>query len=293
MTSIGKAPALADTQAKAGTNAMSVDVEDYFQVQAFAAVIPRSDWDCIALRVEANVSRILDQFGAAGAKGTFFTLGWIAERHPGMVRRIVDQGHELASHGYGHDPVHTLGPDRFRADLLRARGILEQTGGVAVRGYRAPTFSMGPHTPWAHDILAETGHTYSSSTFPIRHDLYGDPDAPRFPYRVPGSGLWELPMTTVRIAGRNFPCAGGGYFRLLPYALFRLGLHRVNQAEHHPAIFYFHPWEIDPGQPRVAAPPMARFRHYLNLAAMTGRLDRLLGDFAWDRIDRVFADCWS
>ena len=279
---------------RAGTNAMSVDVEDYFQVQAFAGVIARSEWDGIARRVEANVGRILEQFDAAGTKGTFFTLGWVAERHPAMVRRIVAAGHELASHGHGHEPVDRIGPDRFRADLARAKDVLEQTGGVAIRGYRAPTFSMGKHTPWAHAILEETGHAYSSSTFPIAHDLYGDPDGPRFAYRVPGTGLWELPMTTVRLGGRNLPCAGGGYFRLLPYALFRLGLRRVTRSEGQPAIFYFHPWEIDPGQPRVAgATALARFRHYLNLAAMAGRLDRLLRDFAWDRIDRVFAGCWN
>jgi polysaccharide deacetylase family protein (PEP-CTERM system associated) len=286
-------PALAEAPAKAGPNAMSVDVEDYFQVQAFASVIARADWDGLACRVEANVGRILDQFAAAGARGTFFTLGWVAERHPALVRRILAEGHELASHGYGHEPVDALGPERFRADLLRARAVLEQAGGVAIRGYRAPTFSMGPHTPWAHAILEETGHAYSSSTFPIVHDLYGDPDGPRFPYRVPGLALWELPMTTVRLAGRNFPCAGGGYFRLLPYAVFRRLLRRVTEGERRPAIFYFHPWEVDPGQPRIAGPARARFRHYLNLAAMAGRLDRLLRDFAWDRVDRVFAGCWS
>lgn len=272
-------------------NAMTVDVEDYFQVQAFAGVVPRSGWDGFAPRVDANVARILEQFARAGVRATFFTLGWVAERHPAMVRHIVAAGHELASHGYGHALVHTLDEAGFRADVRRARRLLEDIGGVAVRGYRAPTFSIGARTPWAFTALAEEGYRYSSSTYPIRHDLYGEPDAPRFPYRPPGPVLWELPLTTVRLAGRNLPCAGGGYFRLLPYRVFRAGLERLNRRERRAGIFYFHPWEIDPGQPRIAgAGRTARFRHYLNLAAMPGRLDRLLSDFVWDRIDAVFAD---
>jgi polysaccharide deacetylase family protein (PEP-CTERM system associated) len=272
-------------------NAMSVDVEDYFQVQAFAPVIARSAWDGFAPRVDANVGRILDRFAAAGVRATFFTLGWVAERHPKVVRRIVADGHELASHGYGHALVHTLDAEEFRADVRRARQILEDIGGVAVTGYRAPTFSLGARTPWAFEVLEEEGYRYSSSTYPIRHDLYGDPDAPRFPYRPAGTALVELPLTTVPLGGRNFPLAGGGYFRLLPYRLFRAGLMRLNQRERRPGIFYFHPWEIDPGQPRIRdASRVARFRHYLNLPAMSGRLDRLLHDFAWDRIDAVFAE---
>lgn len=282
---VGKVPA-----ARLPINAMSVDVEDYFQVQAFAGIVSPKDWDGYASRVEANTDRILAQFAAAGAHGTFFTLGWVAERHPALIRRIVDGGHELASHGYGHQPVYSLGESEFRDDVARARDILEQAGGVPVRGYRAPTFSMGKRTPWAHAVLGETGHTYSSSTFPIHHDLYGDPDGPRFPYQVPGLDLWELPMSTVRLGERNFPCSGGGYFRLLPYALFRRGLRRINATDGRSGIFYFHPWEVDPSQPRmVGASRLAKFRHYLNLAAMTPRLDRLLRDFAWDRIDHVFA----
>jgi len=272
-------------------NVMTVDVEDYFQVQAFAGVIRRADWDAIAPRVEKNVERILEKFAGAGVHATFFTLGWIAERHPAMVRRIVAAGHELASHGHGHALVDSLDAGSFRADIHRARAVLEDIGGVAVQGYRAPTFSIGPRTPWAHQVLADEGYRYSSSTFPIRHDLYGDPDAPRFAYRPAGAALWELPMTTVRVLERNLPCAGGGYFRLLPYRLFRHGLRRFNRAERRPGIFYFHPWEVDPEQPRTAgASRLARFRHTVNLAAMSGRLDRLLGDFAWDRVDRVFAD---
>jgi len=272
-------------------NAMTVDVEDYFQVQAFVPVIPRSTWDGFAPRVDANVNRILDRFAAAGVHATFFTLGWVAERHPGMIRRIVTEGHELASHGYGHALVHTLDAAQFRADVRRARQLLEDAGGVAVTGYRAPTFSLGARTPWAFKVLEEEGYRYSSSTYPIRHDLYGEPDAPRFPYRPANTTIIELPLTTVPIGGRNFPFAGGGYFRLLPYRLFRGGLARLNRRERRPGIFYFHPWEIDPDQPRVrGASRMARFRHYLNLDAMSGRLDRLLRDFAWDRVDAVFAD---
>jgi polysaccharide deacetylase family protein (PEP-CTERM system associated) len=272
-------------------NAMSVDVEDYFQVQAFAGVIDQASWDGMEPRVVANTDRILDQFAEAGMRATFFTLGWVAERHPALVRRIVAAGHELASHGYGHALVHSLSPEAFRADIRRAKAVLEQTGGAAVRGYRAPTFSIGPRCPWAYQILAEEGHAYSSSIFPIRHDLYGEPDAPRFAHRPAGQALWELPMTTMRLGGRNLPCAGGGYFRLLPYALYRLGLRRLNRREGQPGIFYFHPWEVDPGQPRIhAASRGARFRHYVNIPLMSGRIDRLLRDFAWDRIDTVFAE---
>jgi len=289
---VGKVPA---SGAEAPiVNAMSVDVEDYFQVQAFARVVSPAQWDGFDCRVEANVERILAQFAATGAKGTFFTLGWIAERYPAMVRRIVAAGHELASHGFGHQPVYTLTEHGFREDVRRTRGLLQEIGGVAVRGYRAPTFSMGARTPWAHDVLEDEGYLYSSSIFPIQHDLYGDPHAPRFPHRSAGTGLWEIPMTTVRIGGRNLPCAGGGYFRLLPYRLFRSGVRRLNRGEHRPAVFYFHPWEIDPAQPRVSGVTrLARFRHYVNLGAMSGRLDRLLLDFRWDRIDQVFAGCWQ
>jgi polysaccharide deacetylase family protein (PEP-CTERM system associated) len=278
-------------QGRAGmTNAMTVDVEDYFQVQAFANVFPRSKWADIPRRVEANVDRILQLFADTGVSATFFTLGWIAERHGGMVRRIVAAGHELASHGYFHQRADEQDRATFTEDVTRAMAILEDIGGVQVRGYRAPTFSIGPRNPWAFDALAEAGYSYSSSVFPIRHDLYGMPDAPRAPYRPGASSLIEIPMTTVRVAGRNLPCAGGGYFRLMPYALFRFGLRRVHHAEQRSGVFYFHPWEIDPGQPRVAeAPPLSRFRHGVNIARMEGRLTRLLRDFQWDRMDRVFA----
>ncbi len=272
------------------TNALTVDVEDYFQVQAFAGVIAPAEWDRYPGRVVANTGRMLDLFAAAGVHATFFTLGWVAERNPALVRRIVAEGHELASHGHGHQPVWSLDAEGFRADLLRARATLEDAGGVAIRGYRAPTFSIGRRTPWAYEVLEQTGHAYSSSVFPIRHDLYGDPAAPRRPFHPPGRSILEVPMTTLRLAGRNLPCSGGGYFRLLPYALFRAGLRRVNRAQGMPGLFYVHPWEIDPDQPHIAAPWRARCRHRVNLAAMHGRLVRLLADFSWDRLDRVFAD---
>lgn len=273
-------------------NAMSVDVEDWFQVQAFAGTIDRARWESLPRRVEDNTRRVLDQFAAADIRATFFTLGWVAERHPDLVRRIVAGGHELASHGHGHELVHAIGEQRFRADVTRARQALEDAGGVAVQGYRAPTFSIGPRiAPWAHEVLAETGHTYSSSVFPVRHDLYGAPDAPRIPHRPTASGVVELPMTTLRLGGRNLPCAGGGWFRIFPYAAFRAGLSRVNRADRQPGIFYFHPWEVDPAQPRVEnASRLSRFRHYTGLASMGRRLDRLLRDFAWGRMDEVFAD---
>jgi len=274
------------------TNAMTVDVEDYFQVQAFASVIDRAAWDMFPCRVEANVDRILQQFDRAGVTATFFTLGWIADRYPGVVRRIVAAGHELASHGhgYGHARADGQSPDEFRADVRRARGMLQDLGGVSVVGYRAPTFSIGPRNPWAFDVLDEEGYAYSSSVYPVRHDLYGAPDAPRFPYRPGNGALIEIPMTTVRIGGRNLPCAGGGYFRLMPYALFRMLFRRFNSREAASGVFYFHPWEIDPSQPRVpAASRVSRFRHTVNLAAMQGRLEHLLRDFTWDRMDHVFA----
>lgn len=278
--------------AKGPINAMSVDVEDWFQVQAFANTISRADWERLDRRVEANTDRVLAQFAAAGVHATFFTLGWVAERHPALVRRIVAAGHELASHGHGHELVHAIGEAAFRADIARAKAVLEDTGGVKVIGYRAPTFSIGPlSTPWAHQVLAEEGYRYSSSVFPVRHDLYGAPDAPRGPHHPRPDGVVELPMTTVQALGRNLPCAGGGWFRLVPYPVFRAGLRRVNRHEGQSGMFYFHPWEVDPAQPRVAqASRLSRFRHYTGLGVMADRVDRLLRDFAWGRVDQVFAE---
>lgn len=276
---------------KAFRHAMSVDVEDWFQVQALAGVVDRADWDGMAPRVVDATDRVLAQFASAGVSATFFTLGWVAARHPALVRRIVAEGHELASHGFGHARVDTLGEEGFRADIRQAKQVLEDAGGVAVAGYRAPTFSIGPATPWAHRVLAEEGHRYSSSVFPIRHDLYGNARAPRGPHRPVADGVVELPMTTLRLLGRNWPCAGGGWFRLLPYALFRTALHRVQTHEGQCANFYFHPWEADPGQPYLRAAPLrARFRHYTGQASMARRIDLLLRDFAWGRMDRVHAE---
>lgn len=271
-------------------NAMTVDVEDYFQVQAFAHCVDRADWESMPRRVEANTDRVLAQFDRRGVKATFFTLGWVAERHPALVRRIVAAGHELASHGWDHTRADAQDPATFRADVLRTRLTLEDVGGVAVTGYRAATFSIGARNLWAFAELEAAGYRYSSSVNPIAHDLYGMPDAPRTPFQPAGTGLWEIPMTTVRALGRNWPCSGGGYFRLLPSVLYRAGLTRLNRAEAMPGIFYFHPWEVDPDQPRIPdCGWKSRIRHYTNLSRMAADLDRILVDFAWDRMDRVYA----
>ncbi|BAL93759.1 XrtA system polysaccharide deacetylase [Rubrivivax gelatinosus] len=276
--------------APAITNALTIDVEDYFQVSAFAPYIRRSDWDARECRVERNVERILALLDARGVKATFFTLGWVAERYPQLVRRIVEGGHELASHGYGHQRASDLDRAAFHDDVARAKAILEDLGGVAVRGYRAPSFSIGKRNLWAFDTLAETGHAYSSSIYPIRHDHYGMPDAPRFAHRVAG-GLLEVPVSTVRLGGRNLPSSGGGYFRLLPYAASRWLIARVNREDREAAVFYFHPWEIDAGQPRVPGiDARTRFRHYVNIARMERKLESLLDDFRWGRMDTIFLD---
>ncbi|WP_018175003.1 MULTISPECIES: XrtA system polysaccharide deacetylase [unclassified Thioalkalivibrio] len=272
-------------------NALTVDVEDYFQVSALAPHFPSHCWESQECRVEYNLERILALFDHHRVRATFFTLGWIAERYPQAVRRIVDAGHELASHGYGHQRVTELEPQAFRADIVRAKAILEDIAGVEVRGYRAPSFSIGEGNLWALDLLAETGHTYSSSIYPVQHDHYGTPSAPRHPYRPRGpQGVLELPPATLRVAGRNLPAAGGGYFRLLPYAVSRQALRRINNKDGLSGVFYFHPWEIDPGQPRVpGVSARTRFRHYLNLGRTERRLQRLLQDFRWGRMDQVFA----
>jgi polysaccharide deacetylase family protein (PEP-CTERM system associated) len=269
-------------------NALTIDVEDYFQVSAFAPFIARSEWPRRECRVERNVERILAMLAARGTHATFFTLGWIAERYPQLVREIVAQGHELASHGYGHERASDLSEGDFFADVDRAKKLLEDIGSVSVQGYRAPSFSIGTKNLWAFDTLARAGYRYSSSIYPIRHDHYGMPDAPRFAYET-SAGVLEVPVTTLRWASRNFPSSGGGYFRLLPYAVSRWMLRQVNQRDRQPAIFYFHPWEIDAGQPRVAGiDAKTRFRHYVNIDRMPARLEQLLRDFAWGRMDRIF-----
>lgn len=271
-------------------NALSIDVEDYFQVAAFAPVIDCRQWDSFPCRVERNVSLILDLLDLHAGRATFFTLGWIADRYPAMVREIVGRGHELANHGYGHLRATGQTPASFREDLHRSKSILEDISGKVVIGYRAPSFSIGAANLWAHDVIAETGHRYSSSVNPIVHDHYGMPDAPRFSWRTP-SGIAEIPPSTLRMLGRNVPASGGGYFRLLPYRMSRWSIERINRIEQQACVFYFHPWELDPHQPRVAGvSPKARFRHYLNLHRMYERIGRLLDDFRWDRIDAVFMD---
>lgn len=269
-------------------NAMSIDVEDYFQVSAFAPYIRREDWDGLECRIERNMDCILALLAEKDVKATFFTLGWIAERYPQVVKAIVAGGHELASHGYGHERASDLSPAAFRNDIVSAKQLLEDLGGVPVVGYRAPSFSIGKGNLWAFDVLRDAGYRYSSSVYPIAHDHYGMPDSPRFAYPV-REGLLEIPVTTVRMGSRNLPSSGGGYFRLLPYALSRLLIRRVNEVDGQSAVFYFHPWEIDPEQPRVAGiDAKARFRHYVNLPRTQGRIARLLEDFRWGRMDEIF-----
>ncbi len=276
----------------APVNALSVDIEDYYQVQALESQFPRSSWEACESRVERNTARILELFANQGVKATFFTLAWIAERHPSLIRSIVEQGHELASHGFSHIRADKQTPDEFRADIAKTKRILEDIAGVEVNGYRAATFSIGEKNLWTFDVLAEEGYRYSSSINPVHHDHYGMPDAPRFAF-LPSkqAKIEEYPISTVRVFGQNFPCAGGGYFRLLPYWVTRAAITRVNRHDGWPFIFYFHPWEIDANQPRPDGVSVkSRFRHYTNLGKMELRLRRLTSDFRWDRIDRIFLE---
>ena len=272
-------------------NAMTVDVEDYFQVLALAGHVDRDDWEAYPSRVERSTDAVLRIFEAHKIHATFFMLGWVAERYPKLVGRIVAGGHELASHGLAHVRVHEQTPAQFRDDIRRTKRLLEDVGSVRVLGYRAASFSIGDRTPWAHEVLGEEGYAYSSSIYPIRHDFYGSPDAPRFAHRPrQGPGILEIPVTTVALLGQKLPCGGGGYFRLLPYGLSRWALRRVNRADGQPCVFYFHPWEIDPDQPRFTGVSVkTRVRHYVNLGRMEARLRAVLADFAWDRMDRVFS----
>lgn len=271
------------------TNAMTVDVEDYFQVYAFERVLKGSDWNDFECRIPRNVERILELFAEHKARATFFTLGWVAERFPSLVRAIADAGHEVASHGMRHVRVTEQTPAQFREDASAAKRLLEDVAGRRVLGYRAASYSIDERNLWALDVLADCGYAYSSSVYPIYHDIYGMPSAPRFSFGAAGGRLLEVPVTTVQAFGRRWPGGGGGYFRLLPYAISRRAVQRVNEYDGEPALFYFHPWEIDPDQPRIkAAGWRSTFRHYLNLRRTEGRLVRLLEDFRWDRMDRVF-----
>lgn len=271
-------------------NAMSVDVEDYFQVSAFENHVSRDSWESMPQRLPHNIARILELFERKGVKGTFFTLGWVCEHFPGLVREIVDGGHELASHGHDHARVWNLGRDRFLEDVSATRKRLEDISGAAVKGYRAPSFSIGKQSMWAYEALREAGYTYSSSVFPIQHDHYGLPDAPRFPFRIVPSDILEIPMSSIAMWGRNWPCSGGGYFRLLPFSYSKWATRRINKQDEMPSMFYFHPWEIDPDQPRVPGiPAKSRFRHYVNLGRFESRLEKLLDEFRWDRVDEVFS----
>lgn len=269
-------------------NALSVDVEDWFQVGAFETVIDRKDWERLDRRVETNTNAVLELFAETNLKATFFTLGWVAQRHPALIRRIVDQGHEIASHGWDHARVFTLTPAQFADDIARTRIALEDASGQKVTGYRAPSFSIDQRTPWAHEELARAGYDYSSSVAPIKHDHYGWEGAPRFAFKpVAGAELIELPVTTATLAGRTLAAGGGGFFRLLPYQFSRWAVRQVNR-DAKPAIIYFHPWEIDPSQPRIASAPLkSKLRHYTNLSVMADKLRRLVGDFEWGRVDAV------
>ena len=279
----------AESQATGIVNAMSVDVEDYFQVSAFENTISSNDWDKLPCRVEGNTDRILELFAEHDVKATFFMLGWVAERYPGLVRRIVDSGHELASHGYTHTRVTRQTPAVFSEDIAKTKSLLEDIAGCEVRGYRAASYSIVSNTLWAHDLLREAGYCYSSSIYPIHHDLYGIPGAPRFSYLPGEKGLLEIPVTTVSLFNHNLPCGGGGYFRLLPYSVSRWAMQHVNKADGQPCVFYFHPWEIDPEQPKQQGiSRKTRFRHYLNLGRMMNRIERLLSDFNWGRMDHIF-----
>jgi polysaccharide deacetylase family protein (PEP-CTERM system associated) len=270
------------------TNALTIDVEDYFQVSAFAPHIDRSQWDARECRVERNVHRMLDLLDTKHTKATFFTLGWVAERYPALVRRIVADGHELASHGYGHQRASDLTEAEFREDVSSAKALLEDLAGAPVLGYRAPSFSIGAGNLWALDTLERAGYRYSSSIYPVQHDHYGMPDAPRFAHQI-RPGLMEIPPTTLRMFNRNLPSSGGGYFRLFPYPLSRWMLQRVNERDVQSAIFYCHPWEIDVEQPRVEGISLkTRFRHYVNIGRTERRLAQLLDDFSWGRMDQIF-----
>jgi polysaccharide deacetylase family protein (PEP-CTERM system associated) len=273
----------------APTNGLSVDVEDWFQVGAFENVIERDSWEGLTDRVDRNCNAILDLFAEAGVKATFFTLGWVARRHGPLLRKIVDAGHEMASHGWDHGRVFRMDRKAFGEDLDKSRKVIEDACGQRITGYRAPSFSIDHRTPWAYMELAEQGYEYSSSVAPISHDHYGWREAPRFAFRpLPWSDLIEIPVTTAELAGKRLAAGGGGFFRVLPYGFSRWAIRQVNRRDGRPAVFYFHPWEIDPDQPRVPnAPLKSKLRHYTNLDGMAGKLRQLILDFDWGRMDEL------
>lgn len=269
-------------------NAMTVDVEDFFHVSAFDKIIKPSDWDDYQPRVDANTRRLLDVFARHGVKSTFFVLGWVAERYPELIKEIHAQGHEIASHGYSHRRAYEQTPEEFKADVLRSRDHLQDLLGESITGYRAPSFSIGYSNEWAFEVLAELGFRYSSSTYPVKHDLYGTPDWPRFAYMRP-ENIIEIPIPTLRIAGKQVPIGGGGYFRLYPYGLTRHLVRKYLEKEKQPYSFYFHPWEIDAEQPRLKqASAKSKFRHYVNLKHTETKLERMLEDFNWSTMKDVY-----
>ncbi len=273
-------------------NALTIDVEDYFQVAALAEAVDRKDWPSMEYRVEANTDRLLELFSERDVKATFFTLGWVAERSPELIRRIQKAGHEIASHGYSHQLVYNQKPDVFRDETRKSKQLLEDITGEPITGYRAASYSITAQSRWALDILCEEGFTWDSSIFPVHHDRYGMPGTPHEPYRLgaPGGGtLIEFPLSTCPLGSYRLPIAGGGYFRLYPYWLSRWGLGKINRAGQ-PFIFYLHPWEIDTGQPRLEVKALSRFRHYNNLNRCMGRLERLLGDFHFGSVSDVLSE---
>jgi polysaccharide deacetylase family protein (PEP-CTERM system associated) len=272
-------------------NALTIDVEDYFHVSVFDGIVPRSRWDTLESRVETNTERLLDIFSEHGVWATFFVLGWVAERFPDLVRRIAQRGHEIASHGYDHRLIYDQTPPAFREDIRRAKRVLEDTSGCQVSGYRAPSYSITPQSLWALDILLEEGYRYDSSIFPIRHDRYGIPVSERHPYPIQRSKgcLIEVPGSTTKYGPMNLPVAGGGYFRILPYRWTYWGIARVNRVEQRPVVFYLHPWEIDPEQPRLKVGRLSTFRHYRNLDQTEPRLRRLLEDFRFGPMTTLVA----
>ena len=270
-------------------NAMTVDVEDYFHVSVFDGILPRASWDTLESRVVENTARLLDIFDEHAIRATFFILGWVAERFPDLVRRIAGRQHEIASHGHAHRLVYDQTPAAFREDVRRAKRVLEDVSGKRVFGYRAPSYSITPRSLWALDVLVEEGYQYDSSIFPIRHDRYGIAVSQRQPYRIGRAhgSLVEFPGSTTRVGPVNLPIAGGGYFRILPYRWTRWGISRVNRLEQRAVVFYLHPWEIDPGQPRLAAGRLGTFRHYRNLELTESRLRQLLSDFKFGTMEAL------